>query len=79
MLQVSGCDADTGVPLRACECRRIRIAQRDEFRVLAKCDSWKVILQRDAAAADDGNADVLHGRAAFLAARSGSGKLQAQT
>ena len=55
-------DFDASLLTRALQCGRISIAERDDFRFGTQRKARKMILQRDAAAADDGDADLLHER-----------------
>ena len=56
LLVVRGGDGDPRFAAGLFERRGIRVAERDDLRIRAKREAGEMILQRDAAAADDGDA-----------------------
>ena len=54
-------NVDAGLLASAFECRRVGVAQRDDSRLPAHCQSGQMVLKSDPAAADDGKIQSGHG------------------
>lgn len=59
-LVAGGGGGDAGLLPGAFERGGIRVAERDDLGVRAKGESGEMVLQRDAAATDDGEVELLH-------------------